>query len=115
MVFSLSTEEVPEADDCVLRVFHQLMFCAGADILCPASFMRSRYSRDSEIRTVSSPWKEIAEAIWRSPSSLAIQSASPSCNLSERSLDSELRTQTDLGHDCDRCVGIPVVDANDRR
>ena len=76
----LSTEEVPKADDRVLGVFYQLMFCASADILYSASDIRSKIVEDGKMPTVSSPWKEIAEAIWRSPSSLAIQSASPSYN-----------------------------------
>jgi hypothetical protein len=37
--------------------------------------------RGEKILAVSSPWKEIAHAIWRSPSSLAIHSARPSCSL----------------------------------
>lgn len=31
--FLPSAEKVPEADYCVLGVFHQLMFCASADVL----------------------------------------------------------------------------------
>jgi hypothetical protein len=39
----LSSEEVPEPYNRVVRVFHELMFCTSADVLHSGPFVRFKY------------------------------------------------------------------------
>lgn len=75
--YILFTEEIPESSNCIFRVFDELLHGLISNILLKFN-QQPLVQENGRFFTISSPWNATAQAICRSPSSLAIHSANPS-------------------------------------